>query len=59
MANATDTVHGRIDRVELTPQLALTLAVLIALGAAFVFAPEAALHESLHDARHAAGIVCH
>jgi cobalt transporter subunit CbtB len=40
-------------------QVALGTALVAGLLFLLVFAGEPAVHESLHDARHAAGIVCH
>jgi len=62
MAAANDTVHGRIEhaRVELTPRkVAIGLAIVAALGFALLFLQEPLAHDSLHNARHAAGITCH
>ena len=62
MTATTDTVHDRIERtwIRFTPtQVALTLAFVAALGFALLFVQEPMVHESLHDFRHAAGIVCH
>lgn len=62
MSVADDTVHGRIERArtELTPtRAAAGLAVLAALGFGLLFLQEPAVHDSLHNARHVAGITCH
>lgn len=62
MSTATDTVHGRIERarIKLTPtRVALMLAVITLVGAGLLFAQEPALHNSMHEFRHAAGITCH
>jgi len=62
MAAANDTVHGRIEhaRMELTPaKVAVGLGVITALTFALLFVQEPMLHDSLHNARHAAGITCH
>lgn len=62
MATANDTVHGRIERarIELTPtRVTLALVVVALVGAALLFAQEPALHDSMHEFRHAAGITCH
>jgi cobalt transporter subunit CbtB len=61
MAAATDSVTRRLARVraELTPRTALALAVLAVLGATLLFAQDPAVHDSLHEFRHAAGITCH
>ncbi|WP_254830665.1 CbtB domain-containing protein [Haloglomus salinum] len=40
-------------------QVAVGTALVAGLLFLLVFAGEPAVHESLHDARHAAGIVCH
>ncbi|WP_336002694.1 CbtB domain-containing protein [Halorientalis halophila] len=61
MATA-NTVHGRIEsaRPELTtPRVALGLALVAILGFTLLFVQEPLVHDSLHNARHAAGIVCH
>jgi cobalt transporter subunit CbtB len=61
-ASRASTVRDRITaaRTSLTAtQLAIGTALVAGLLALFVFAGEPAVHESLHDARHAAGIVCH
>jgi hypothetical protein len=60
--SATTTVHGRIERArtELTPaRVAAGLAVAAALGVTLLFLQEPLVHDSLHTARHAAGITCH
>ena len=62
MATSTDTVTGRIDgaRTELTAtQLLAGLLLVGVLGGALLFAQEPALHDAMHDFRHAAGITCH
>lgn len=62
MATANDTVHGRIGqaRVELTTtQVAVGLALVAALGFTLLFVQEPAVHDSVHNFRHAAGITCH
>lgn len=62
MATANDTVRGRMERarIELTPaRVVLALAVVAVVGAALLFAPEPALHDAMHEFRHAAGITCH
>ncbi len=59
---ATDTVHGRIERarIELTPtQLALGLALVVALGFVLLFVQEPMVHDSMHNFRHAVGVTCH
>lgn len=58
----TDTVHGRIERarIELTPtQLALGLALVVALGFVLLFVQEPMVHDSMHNFRHAVGVTCH
>jgi hypothetical protein len=62
MSTATDTVHGRLDqlRTDHSPtQFATGLAVLAAIAFALVVLQAPGAHESLHDFRHAAGVVCH
>lgn len=62
MATANDTVHGRIEqaRTQLTPtQVAVGLALVVALGFALLFVQEPMLHDSMHNFRHSAGITCH
>lgn len=62
MATANDTVHGRIEqaRTQLTPtQVAVGLALVVALGFALLFVQEPMLHDSMHSFRHSAGITCH
>lgn len=62
MTAVTDTVHGRIEhaRVELTPtQLALGLALIVALGFVLLFVQEPMVHDSMHNFRHAVGVTCH
>lgn len=62
MAATHDTVTGRIEhaRVELTPgQLAAGVLFLAAIGSLLLFVQEPLVHDSLHDFRHAAGVVCH
>lgn len=57
-----DTVYGRIDhaRRTLTPtQMGLGLALIAVLGFTLLFVQEPMVHDSLHNARHAAGITCH
>ncbi|MFB6206293.1 MAG: CbtB domain-containing protein [Haloglomus sp.] len=61
-ANTTHTVHGRLEhaRMQLTPaQLAIGLLLIAVLGFTLVFSQEAMVHDSMHNVRHAAGIVCH
>ncbi|MFB6301529.1 MAG: CbtB domain-containing protein [Haloferacaceae archaeon] len=62
MSVADDTLHGRIDRarIELTPtRAAVGLAIAAALGVTLLFLQEPMVHDSLHNARHVAGITCH
>jgi len=62
MAATNDTVHDRIGRAraQLTPaQVALGVAVVVALGFALLVVQEPTLHDSLHNFRHATGITCH
>ncbi len=62
MATVDDSVHARIERarLELTPtQAAVGLAMAAALGFALLFLQTPEVHDSLHNFRHAAGIVCH
>jgi ABC-type nitrate/sulfonate/bicarbonate transport system permease component len=57
-----ETVHGRINhaRRTLTPtQIGLGFALVAALLFALLFVQEPMVHDSLHNARHAAGITCH
>lgn len=62
MAATTDTIAGRIDlaREELSPT---TAAAVLGFGIALTFVllllQEPLVHDSLHNFRHAAGIVCH
>jgi cobalt transporter subunit CbtB len=61
-ASRAPTVRDRlaVARTALTAtQVALGTALVAGLLFLLVFAGEPAVHESLHDARHAAGIVCH
>lgn len=55
----TDTVHGRIDAVDLTPHQVVALGVLVVVGVALLFAQEPMLHDAAHNFRHTAGITCH
>jgi cobalt transporter subunit CbtB len=62
MATTQDTVIGRIDdaRTELTAAQAAFGLLLVGLFAgALLFAQEPALHDAMHDFRHAAGVTCH
>lgn len=62
MATANDTVHGRIERARpqvTAPRVALGLALLATIGFTLLFVQEPMVHDSLHNARHAAGITCH
>lgn len=55
----TDTVHGRIEALELTPGQLVGLALLALIGVALLFAQEPMLHDAAHNFRHTAGITCH
>ncbi|ACV47975.1 MULTISPECIES: CbtB domain-containing protein [Halomicrobium] len=62
MTTATDTVSGRVAQAqtELTPtQLLAGIALVAALGFALVFLQAPMAHDSMHNFRHAAGVVCH
>jgi len=62
MSTATDSVHGRLDqlRTDHSPaELATGLAVVAAIAFALLVLQDPGAHESLHEFRHAAGIVCH
>lgn len=62
MTAATDTVHGRVvqAQTELTPtQLAAGLALVVALGFTLLVLQTPMAHDSMHNFRHAAGVVCH
>lgn len=62
MATADDTVDARIERarIELTPtQVAVGVALAAALGFTLLFVQEPAVHDSLHNFRHAVGVTCH
>ncbi|WP_129114665.1 CbtB domain-containing protein [Halegenticoccus tardaugens] len=62
MTTTTDTVTDRIARAgtTLTPvQTAMVIGLAAALGFALLFLQAPMAHESLHDFRHAAGVVCH
>lgn len=62
MSVSTDTVGGRIEHTlaEHSPaRMAIALALVIALGATLMLVQEPAVHESLHNLRHTAGIACH
>jgi len=62
MTSQSDTVADRIEttRAEITPTTALAI---LGFGAAITFTllvlQEPLAHESLHNFRHAAGVVCH
>ena len=62
MSSQSDTVADRIDtaRAEIAPTTALSI---FAFGAAITFAllvvEEPLVHDSMHNFRHVAGIVCH
>jgi len=62
MSAAQDTVHDRFDRARTTltaGQLAAGLGLAAAIAFALFVLQEPAAHDSLHDFRHAAGVVCH
>lgn len=62
MSTSTETVHGRLDqlRTDHSPtELATGFAVVAAITFALLVLQDPAAHESLHEFRHAAGIVCH
>ncbi|ACM58973.1 CbtB domain-containing protein [Halorubrum lacusprofundi] len=62
MSAAQDTVHDRIDRAstDLTAgQLATGLGLVAAISFALLVLQDPAAHDSLHNFRHAAGVVCH
>jgi cobalt transporter subunit CbtB len=61
MATAPDSVDRRIARAraELTPATVVAVALLALLGAVLLFAQDPAIHDSLHEFRHGAGITCH
>lgn len=62
MVTANDSVHGRIEdaQPQLTaPRVALGLALVAILGFTIMFVQDPLVHDSLHNARHAAGITCH
>ncbi|UPM42821.1 CbtB domain-containing protein [Halocatena salina] len=59
---ATDTVHGRIERVRIEftlTQLVLVMASIVAVGFALLFVQEPMVHDSMHNFRHAVGVTCH
>jgi hypothetical protein len=60
--STADTVHGRIDhaRATLTPtQIGVGLALVLVAGFAIALLQEPLMHDSFHNFRHAAGLVCH
>lgn len=61
MSTATDTVHGRIDyALRVTPKTLLGGVVLAALiGTVLLFVQEPAVHDAMHNFRHAVGVTCH
>ena len=62
MSTSTDTVHGRLAQVRTDhppAQLATGLAIVAALAFGLLVLQDPGAHESLHEFRHAAGIVCH
>jgi len=57
-----DSVYDRLDRARATlsgTQVAIGLALVAALGFALLFVQDPMMHDSLHNFRHSAGIVCH
>jgi hypothetical protein len=59
---ATETVGGRVERarIDLEPtHVAVTTALVLALGMTLLFVQEPMVHDSMHNFRHAAGITCH
>ena len=62
MTATANTVHGRVAQLRTTltpPQLAAGLLFAAAVGFTLLFVQEPLVHESMHNFRHAAGIVCH
>lgn len=62
MDATSDSVFDRIERarVELTPaKLAVALALVAAIGFVLLFMQDPAVHDSLHNFRHTAGVTCH
>jgi len=62
MAATTDSVSDRIERarVEVTPaQLLVGIALVAATGFVLLFVQDPAVHDSLHNFRHTAGVTCH
>lgn len=59
MSAGTDTVHGRIARFDPSKAQLVGLALALAIAGAIMFAQTPALHDGMHDFRHAAGITCH
>ncbi|ELY67171.1 CbtB domain-containing protein [Natrinema versiforme] len=58
----TETVHGRIGAARddlTTAQLLAVFAFAAALSFALLFLQEPLIHDSMHNFRHAAGVVCH
>lgn len=61
MRTTTDTVHTRIDlALTFTPKTLLAGIIFVAIvGATLMFIQEPAVHDAMHNFRHAAGITCH
>lgn len=62
MSTATETVNDRIELAltSLSPaQMAFVTGLVLAVSAGLLFAQEPAMHDSLHNFRHSAGITCH
>lgn len=58
----TETVHGRIGTARddlTTAQLLAVFAFVAAMTFALLFLQEPLVHDSMHNFRHAAGVVCH
>lgn len=59
---ATETVRDRIAiaNAQFTPaQIAVGFGLVALIGTALLFAQQPMLHDSMHNFRHAAGVVCH
>ncbi|WP_324664527.1 CbtB domain-containing protein [Haloarcula sediminis] len=62
METETDTVRQRVDIATSTlsgTQMALGLALVVALAFTLLFVQDPMVHDSLHNFRHGAGITCH
>ncbi|NHN41676.1 CbtB-domain containing protein [Halorubellus sp. JP-L1] len=62
MSAAQDTVHDRFDRARTTltaGQIATGLGLVAAIAFTLLVLQDPAAHDSLHNFRHAAGVVCH